>query len=230
MCFAHCGEPNEWLTRREIFTVSRNRTWHYNNTAASEMHAPTQVHLFATKGDARMETTQGTKQVGPHEQASTGQTKHVGYCVVLLLVFFSWKHNGVNFPATVDAHSHMLQERWVVPLHKLWAHHGRIGTRQFGDEFTHRITGKTHIVVQKEKETVVAIDQTGCGILGWPITRVTFHFAHGSEWQMLGNVAFVGLSHLVVGPHQEKEVLERLVVLAHQASHNFGEVGTDQPF
>jgi hypothetical protein len=39
MCFAHCGEPNEWLTRREIFTVSRNRTWHYNNTAAGEMHA-----------------------------------------------------------------------------------------------------------------------------------------------------------------------------------------------
>ena len=111
MCFTHGGELNEWLTRRKIFTVSRNRTWHYNNTAASEMHAPTQVHLFATKGDARMKTTQGTKQVGPHEQASTGQTKYVGNCVVLLLVFFSREHNGVNFTATVDAHSHMLQKR-----------------------------------------------------------------------------------------------------------------------
>ena len=104
-----------------------------------------------------MKTTQGAKQVGPYEQASTGQTEHVGNCVVLLLVFFSWKHNGVNFAATVDAHSHMLQKRWVVPLHKLWAHHGRIGTRQFGDKFTDRITGKTHIVVQKEKKSVVAI-------------------------------------------------------------------------
>ena len=43
---------------------------------------------------------------------------------------------------------------------------------------------------------------------------------------MLGNVAFVGLSHLVVGAHQEKEVLERLVVLAYQAGDHFGEVAT----
>ena len=80
--------------------------------------------------------------------------------------------------------------------------------------------------MQEEKETVVAFHQTGCGILGRPITRVAFHFAHGSERQMLSNVAFVGLSHLVVGAHQEKEVLERLVVLVHQASDHFGEVAT----
>ena len=47
---------------------------------------------------------------------------------------------------------------------------------------------------------------------------------------MLRNVAFVSFAHLVIWAHQEKEVLERLVVLADQASDHLGEVGTHLPF
>ena len=47
---------------------------------------------------------------------------------------------------------------------------------------------------------------------------------------MLGNMTFVGLSHVVVWTNKEKKVLEQLVVLAHQGINDRHEVGPDRPF